>query len=421
MIRSTLAQNGLALSLATVLGCSSGAESEPPIEPEPEAWPEAICIDEPLPDAPLLDVVDETFVVGPYLMHTTTDAAVVMWQTETPCGAEVRYGANADALSETVSAAEPATLHELELTGLSPGERVYYQATSCNLEAEVLDFYAAPEPGSAIRFTVWGDSQSNPPQASATAAAMLQRRPTLSLHVGDTVGDGSVDQQWIDEFLVPLRPLGHHVPTYVAIGNHEGNDPNFFERVSYPESVVGEPGAESTYAFTYGNAFFLVVDTNQLFYDVDLGAGELLETPISRWIKETLATDAARTARWRFAFGHEPAITESWSPGACDNYDGNDHVRGWLFGLLSSHHFSAYFSGHTHAYERGMLDGVLHVISGGGGGGLDEWCSDVPETEVVELVHHYLEVEADCDSATVTAYRTDDDQVLDSVALEPAP
>jgi hypothetical protein len=254
---------------------------------------------------------------------------------------------------------------------------------------------------------------------TATVAAMLRRRPMLTLHVGDTVGDGSVEEQWIEQFFGPLRPLGHHVPTYVAIGNHERNDPSFFELVSYPPSVPGEPGAESTYSFTFGNAFFLVVDTNQLFHDIDLGGGEVVETPISSWIKAELETAAARTAMWRFAMGHEPAITESWSPGDCDGYDGNAHVRDWLLPLLSAHRFHAYFSGHTHAYERGMLDGVLHVITGGGGGGLDEWCRDVPETDVVELVHHYLEIEADCAGMTLTAYRTDDDQVIDRVQLDP--
>ena len=200
--------------------------------------------------------------------------------------------------------AQKAAVAEMELTGLAPGERVFYQAAACGFETAVLDFYAAPEPGSPLRLTVWGDSQSNPPQATATVDAMMDRRPLLDLHVGDTVGDGSADEQWGAQLFEPLRPLGHHVPTYVAIGNHEGNDPRFFEVVSYPLSVPGEPGAESTYAFAYGNAFFLVVDTNQLFHDVDLGGGEVLETPLSSFIKSAIGSDAARHARQRLAPPH---------------------------------------------------------------------------------------------------------------------
>lgn len=410
-------RRSLALASSLVIAACGGDPEAAPA-PEPEPWPEPVCIDEPYVEPVWLDVVDETFPYGPYLMHTTTDSAVVMWRTDEPCQGEVHYGGSATDLSQRVGSDQPSVTHELELTGLAPGAHVFYQAAACGLETEVLDFYAAPAPGSPLRLTVWGDSQDHPAQATATVDAMVSRRPLLDLHVGDTVGDGSVDEQWGEQLFEPLRPLGHHVPTYIAIGNHEANDPQFFEVVSYPPSVPGEPGAESTYAFAFGNAFFLVVDTNQLFHDVDLGGGEVLETPLSSFIKSALASDAARTARWRFALGHEPAITESWSPGACGAYDGNLHVRDWLFPLLERHRFHAYFAGHTHAYERGTLDGVVHVITGGGGGGLDEWCEDLPEVDVAEPTHHYLAVDLDCAAATISAYRTDDDELLDRVVIE---
>jgi hypothetical protein len=351
-------------------------------------------------------------------MHTTSESARVLWQTATPCTGEVRYGPAPGELGETVSLPEEGLLHEATLSGLSAGSRVYYQVSSCGLSSAVLDFFAAPEPGSTVRFTVWGDSQSNPTQARATVLAMAQHQPFFTLHAGDTLGDGLVDGQFLDELLEPLRPLGHHLPLYAAMGNHEQNADAWYDLVSYPDSVPSEPGHESFYSFSFGNAFVLVIDTNKLFWDIDTGDG-VLEVPYSKWIKAELQSEAARAATWRFAIGHEPAITESWGEGSCGNFVGNEHVRDWLVPLLAEARFHAYFAGHTHAYERGMLDGVLHVISGGGGGSLDVWCEDVAETEVVEWVHHYLVVEAECDALTLTAYRTDDDAVLDRVILDP--
>lgn len=403
----------LALGLLAA-GCSSLDELP---EPEPEPWPEPVCIDEAVPDHEYLGVEDETFLAGPYLMHTTEQSTVLMWQTDDACDAEVRYGTEPDSLSSTVTFDDPARQHEVELAGLTAQTRYYYRASSCGESTELLDFYTAPERGGALRFTVWGDSQSNPEQAYRTTTAMLARAPLFDLHVGDVLGSGDVEEQWIDEFLVPLRPLGHHVPTYVSIGNHERNDPSFYEVVSYPTSVADDLTGESYYSFTYGNAFVLVVDTNKLFYDLDVGGGEVMETVISGWIKSQLSSEAARTAMWRIALGHESAVSESWSPGDC-SYDGNVHVRDWLLPLLSANRFHAYFAGHTHAYERGMVDGVLHVITGGGGGGLDEWCVDLPETDVVALTHHYLTVEADCSSLSVTARETDTEELIDQVVLE---
>lgn len=404
--------------LAVVATSACSTDGDDPDDPyvEPEPWPEPVCIDEPVPSRPFSGVVDETFPVGPYLMHTTTDSTVILWQTAEPCEASLSYGTSPDDLAEQITLTEPAHFHEVALADLAARTRYYYSVSACGQSSAVLDFDTAPEPGGALRFTVWGDSQSNPDQARATVDAMAGLLPLFDLHVGDVVGSGDEDSQWADEFLVPLRPLGHHVPTYVAIGNHERNAEMFYDVVSYPESVAADPHHESYYSFRYGNAFFLVVDTNKLFYDIDMGEAGVIETEISLWIKEQVSSDAARESVWRIALGHEPAVSESWSPGNC-SYDGNVHVREWLFPLLSHNRFHVYFAGHTHTYERGMVDGVLHVITGGGGGGLDEWCRDVPETDVVQIAHHYDEVEADCETLALTSRATDTDEILDRVVL----
>ena len=409
------ARDGLlvTVALAVLAGCATEDESEPGVEPEP------ICIDAPAEARSFSLGADETFLAGPYLMHTTAESAVVMWQTATPCAGELRYGAAPDELTETVSLPDEDVIHEATVSGLVAGGHTYYQVSSCGQSSAVLDFFAAPEVGAAVRFTVMGDSQSNPEQGRATLMAMAQHEPFFVLHAGDTVGNGLVDGIFVDELLEPLRPLGHHVPLYAAIGNHEANSPAWYDLVSYPDSVPDEPGHESFYSFSFGNVFVLVIDTNKLFWDIDTG-GEVLELPYSAWIKAQLSSKAARSATWRVAIGHEPAINESWSPGGCGDFVGNEHVRDWLLPRMAEARFHAYFSGHTHAYERGALDGVLHLVTGGGGGHLDEWCEDLPEVEVAESVHHYLVVDAACDALTMTAYRTEDDSVIDRVTLDPA-
>jgi hypothetical protein len=362
--------------------------------------------------------VDRVFPKGPYLMHTTAQSAVVMWESAEACEGEVRFGRTADALTGQRAHPGVTRVHEVLLDGLQPDTRIFYQVGSCGLTSRVLDFYTAPLEGAPIRFTVLGDSQSFPSVSAQVFSAIFEERPYLTLHLGDTVGNGLVASQWQDQLFAPLRQLGHHVPTYIAIGNHEQNAPYFYEYVSYPRSIPDDPESESFYSFTHGNTFFLILDTNKLFWDVDFGNGIPVETPISRWVKGELGSEAARRAVWRIAAGHAPAYNESWGQGACGQFVGHLGVRDWLLPRLAEHRFHAYLSGHTHAYERGLVGGVLHVISGGGGGNLDVFCRDVPTTQVTRYTHHYLKIETTCDTLTLTAHEIGNGRpVFDRVVL----
>jgi len=82
-------------------------------------------------------------------------------------------------------------------------------------------------------------------------------------------------------------------------------------------------------------------------------------------------------------------------------------VRNYLLPQLEEAQFHAYLSGHTHNYERGMENGMLHMITGGGSGGLDAWCRDWVQTRVAHHVHHYLSFEAGCDTMRIAAYDLD--------------
>jgi hypothetical protein len=82
-------------------------------------------------------------------------------------------------------------------------------------------------------------------------------------------------------------------------------------------------------------------------------------------------------------------------------------VATFLLPLLAQSGFAAYFSGHTHDYERGTANGVATFITGGGGGGLDEICRSLPEVQFTHIAHHHLLVEAGCTELTVSALELD--------------
>ncbi len=168
---------------------------------------------------------------------------------------------------------------------------------------------------------------------------------------------------------------------------------------------------------TRGNVFLLVIDTNKPF-----APGRGKETPISSWIRKRLDSREARQATWRIAVGHEPGYSECWTPGKCKEYDGTPAVRDWLLPLLAKNGFHAYLAGHTHAYERAEVDGMLQIITGGGGSKLDQHCRELPVNRKTRIAYHYLMVDAGEETLTMEAHGlTPGAKPFDRVEIRSAP
>ena len=351
---------------------------------------------EPISERVIEMAADETFFVGPYLQQPMPDSMIVKWRTEAASDGKVLYG-ESEALGSEAAHEGTAEIHEVKLSGLKENTRYFYKVQSGETVSAMHHFYTAPAPGSAFRFTVWGDNQNGPEVFRDVVPQMASFNPWFILGVGDLVQDGPEDALWPEQLFGPARALMHETAFYTAIGNHERNADNLYDYYSFPYPE-GKPDHETMYSFTYGNAFFLVIDTNKVYFP--LGP---VENEYSEWVREQVASEAAQKATWRFALAHEPGYSEAWGDGSC-TFDGNQQIRGWFLPLLAEHHFHAYFSGHMHGYERGMVDGVAHFITGGGGGGLDAWCLDWPTTTVAYYEHHHLVVDAGCDTLKIGAY-----------------
>ena len=404
---------------ATADGDEEALETEAPeIEAEMETESEPICSND-IPARPFTIIDGRTFLVDPYLMNPSETGMTVLWLTEAAADGVVEFGLAPDALDQTVSDPEPRTTHVVELTGLNPDTQYYYRVTSGGVSTPVAEFYTAPPAGRPVSFTVWSDSHNEVEINSVIFRRMAERRPYFALTCGDIVNDGDDGPSWVDAFHNPLSPLVRSVPLFEAIGNHEGNAHFYYDYTASPPNHPDVPGGESFFAFTYGNVFMVVIDTNKAFYDIDVDPANPIETPFSKWLKEQLASDEAKRATWRIAAGHESGWSESWSPGDCTGFSGLGPIKNWLWPKLAENHFHAYLAGHTHDYERGMKDGVLQIILGGGGGGLDDWCRDFPETTVVRRLHHYLNVEAGCNELKFQAFSMRDaSQPFDTVTLK---
>ena len=196
-----------------------------------------------------------------------------------------------------------------------------------------------------------------------------------------------------------MKGFNESIPVFSAIGNHEAESPLFYKYFS-------QPGNDHWFSFTYGNSIFIVIDSNTFF------PGTIQET----WLKNLIASDEYKNARFKFAFFHHPAYTELWNG---MYYDGNAVVRATLIPILEEAGVDIVFNGHTHAYERGRqpLEGepfTYYVVTGGGGGGLDtEAWKDWPQIGVVESQHHFMVVDVNGDNMNCTAINADG-EIIDS-------
>ncbi len=102
-----------------------------------------------------------------------------------------------------------------------------------------------------------------------------------------------------------------------------------------------------SYSFTYAGCFFVCIDH---FYQNEISNG---------WLESQLASDEAQQARFRFVGIHVPPYCERW-------IDGSATLRNELVPLLEKYRVDFCFSGHTHEYERGELNHVHYLITGGG-------------------------------------------------------
>src|SRR5690606_6782057 len=103
---------------------------------------------------------------------------------------------------------------------------------------------------------------------------------------------------------------------------------------------------ERAYHFTYGNALFIVLDSN------------LEPEDQAPWLEEVLKNS---TETWKFAIFHHPAYSSR-------EHRDNREVRKVWGGLFDEYHLDMALQGHDHAYLRTypMKDETIHKTAADG-------------------------------------------------------
>jgi len=370
--------------------------------------------------------------MNPYLQNAKPTSIYISWLTPAAqtASVSVSYGTtSALGMNKTGTSASLSTGNDyctVQLTGLTANTVYYYKCSSGTGSTPIYQFKTPVAPGSTgqhVRFVIIGDTRAAgdhvSPDTLVTGRNARFCEATLKtkygadywtkvshiLNCGDLVMAESNGNEYSREYFLPFNNLTKHLPTYVSIGNHEGNGSYFFNFMKYEDLGPASGGdMEKYYRFQAGNCLFLMVNSN-INYQT---AAQL------NWF--TTVLDAAKndnTIDFVFLAFHHPGHSEIWP-------DGNTKwIQNNLYDVLKKYpKVSMIAYGHSHCYERGYLPldptvpGYTHdvkiLLQGGGGSEMDTWKEypnqqDYPEIHRSMSVWGYTIVDVDMDNKSWTA------------------
>jgi PKD repeat protein len=331
----------------------------------------------------------------PYLQTPTENSIYISWHSTNASNTIVKYGTDSANLNLTASGNSQLIngnasyrWHTVQLTGLLPNTEYFYKCysgtDSTNVAIPFKTTALLSTPNQHFRFIVLGDNRTDIAMASSLAinirAKLVQlygydfhKDVNLICSVGDIVTNGSDVTQYASEYFTPFAPLTKNIPSMISIGNHENNSTMFYDYMKYHDLTDGyaapHPYNEKFYQFSLGSSQFLFLNANTLYRIA----------PQTTWVNDRLNESENNPAiDFVFSFTHQPGHSEVWP-------DGNEnYVQTSLFDALKQHHKSAmHFDGHSHNYERGVIEMVnpdstqqhdmRQMLSGGAGSALDRW------------------------------------------------
>ena len=272
----------------------------------------------------------------PYLQALTDSSVSILWTTNRPAVAWVElapddgthfYEQEREKIHDSrYGFKQISTLHRVDLKGLKPGTKyryrvyaqevlkhedifVYYGRTVANdvFKKQPYSFQTASSKDT-VNFFVVNDIHGNNELLRKLAKQQDMSKIDFAVLNGDMIDLLLSEQQMFDGFLTTtIDILGGGIPFYYSRGNHETRGPFAF---SYPKFFPTNNN-QLYYTFSYGDAFFIVLDSGEDKPDSDIEYGGLTDmdkyrTEQAAWLERVVNSENYKKAKYKIAISHMP-------------------------------------------------------------------------------------------------------------------
>ncbi|MFW9957765.1 MAG: metallophosphoesterase [Candidatus Odinarchaeota archaeon] len=305
------------------------------------------------------------FVRGPTVNMVTNESALIFWRTDGLANATVWYGLN-ESVIETVANTTLDTDHRVRLNGLNIDSKYFYKVSSNNIESPLYHFRTAPADGDDVKMIVIGDNRPatisyiQPEEFKQMAQMIIDEEPHIILMTGDYVLDVGDNHEtnlagWA-AFTNISDSMGHYAPIYGVVGNHDTGAKTGTLKLEYFFDAFEQYDEPSTYfSFDYAGAHYILLDTEE-----QNNEGRITGDQYTWLVNDFESTNSPI----KYVFGHRPMYPLSHLG---DSIDSNPEERIRLQQLFEDNNVTAFICGHDHLFNRLTVNGVVHIITGGGG------------------------------------------------------
>jgi hypothetical protein len=337
---------------------------------------------------PIIAAGSDYFLVEPYIQLgnnprlSAQESLTLMWHSPIAVDGwtvEVKSGGAwkkmAQPVSRRVSVVSIPThvVWSASLTGLAPGGDVEYRVLKDDAPVFSATTRARKSEKQAHRFVATGDCAANTDGQRAIASRIVDTKPDFAIVSGDIVYSrgriAEYRQKYYPIYNSDTTPLLRSILLIGVPGNHDlanrdlATNPDtlaYFYYWSQPlngldhKAFATLTGADASkqafreaagekfprmanFSFDYGNAHWLVLDSNRY--------ADWTDQELRKWVESDLA--ANRNATWKFVSFHHPGFNSSiahW----------NDQWMRLLSPVFENNGVDVVFSGHVHNYQRSM-------------------------------------------------------------------
>ncbi|MEQ9287938.1 MAG: FN3 domain-containing metallophosphoesterase family protein [Cyclobacteriaceae bacterium] len=312
---------------------------------------------------------------GPYLQYVTTTEATVVWTTNKNSISWVEFyeedGSNFYAKERPKAFASEdglktiGKIHKVTLEGLKPTTKYAYRVYSHEVVAHKqrnsllgettatrvyksrpLYFSTLDPDQESTSFVLLTDVHEQPDKVGALLEDTDFESTDFVIMDGDFMNDFNEEKNLFEGSIDTLTQIfAKELPLYIVRGNHE------------TRGVMGHllkdyfhfPDGKYYYTFSYGDTFFIVLDSGEDKADSDIEYSGLVDfdayrTKEAEWLNRVVNSEQYRKARHRIVFSHIP-------PYGGGQWHGDIEMQNKFVPILNKAGIDLMICGHTHRYS----------------------------------------------------------------------